>query len=68
VVAGREPARLVGTARHRRLLVTGGKHIIVEDASGNPVDLFEPTRPEAHLSSTWLDLNRSEQVGGSVTS
>src|SRR5437773_1906942 len=28
----------------------GGKQIIVEDPSGNPVELFEPTRPEAFLS------------------
>ncbi|HWC11795.1 MAG TPA: VOC family protein [Acidimicrobiales bacterium] len=29
---------------------TGGKQIIVEDPSGNPVELFEPIRPEARLS------------------
>ena len=29
---------------------TGGKQIIAEDPSGNPVELFEPTRPEARLS------------------
>jgi hypothetical protein len=28
----------------------GGKQILVEDPSGNPVELFEPTRPEARLS------------------
>jgi len=28
----------------------GGKQIIAEDPSGNPVELFEPTRPEARLS------------------
>jgi catechol 2,3-dioxygenase-like lactoylglutathione lyase family enzyme len=28
---------------------TGGKQIIAEDPSGNPVELFEPTRPEARL-------------------
>lgn len=27
----------------------GGKQILVEDPSGNPVELFEPTRPEARL-------------------
>jgi catechol 2,3-dioxygenase-like lactoylglutathione lyase family enzyme len=27
----------------------GGKQILVEDPSGNPVELFEPTRPEASL-------------------
>lgn len=28
----------------------GGKQIIVDDPSGNPVELFEPTRPEARLT------------------
>lgn len=28
----------------------GGKQIIAEDPSGNPVELFEPLRPEARLS------------------
>lgn len=28
----------------------GGKQILVEDPSGNPVELFEPTLPEARLS------------------
>ena len=27
----------------------GGKQIIAEDPSGNPVELFEPTLPEARL-------------------
>ena len=29
----------------------GGKQIIVDDPSGNPVELFEPTLPEARLNS-----------------
>ena len=28
----------------------GGKQILVDDPSGNPVELFEPTLPEAKLS------------------
>ena len=28
----------------------GGNQIVLEDPSGNPVELFEPTRPEASLS------------------
>jgi catechol 2,3-dioxygenase-like lactoylglutathione lyase family enzyme len=38
--------------RFRNDLVTGvgGKQIIAEDPSGNPVELFEPTLPEARLS------------------
>jgi catechol 2,3-dioxygenase-like lactoylglutathione lyase family enzyme len=29
----------------------GGKQILVDDPSGNPIELFEPTRPEASLSA-----------------
>ena len=38
-------------AHFRNAIVTGvgGKQIIVEDPSGNPVELFEPTIPEARL-------------------
>jgi catechol 2,3-dioxygenase-like lactoylglutathione lyase family enzyme len=38
--------------RFRNNLVTGvgGKQIIADDPSGNPVELFEPTTPEARLS------------------
>jgi tRNA-Thr(GGU) m(6)t(6)A37 methyltransferase TsaA len=38
-------------ARFRNDIVTGvgGKQILVEDPSGNPVELFEATRPEARL-------------------
>jgi catechol 2,3-dioxygenase-like lactoylglutathione lyase family enzyme len=38
--------------RFRGDVVTGvgGKQIIAEDPSGNPVELFEPTRPEARLA------------------
>ena len=41
-------------ARFRNEVVTGvgGKQILVEDPSGNPVELFEPTLPEASLSSS----------------
>jgi catechol 2,3-dioxygenase-like lactoylglutathione lyase family enzyme len=37
--------------RFRNEIVTGvgGKQILVEDPSGNPVELFEPTRDEARL-------------------
>lgn len=39
-------------ARLRNDVVTGvgGKQIIIEDPSGNPVELFEPILPEARLS------------------
>lgn len=38
--------------RFRNDLVTGvgGKQILVEDPSGNPVELFEPLAPEARLA------------------
>ena len=38
--------------RFRNQIVTGigGKQILAEDPSGNPVELFEPIRPEARLS------------------
>jgi len=40
-------------AHFRNNIVTGvgGKQIIVEDPSGNPVELFEPILPEARLGS-----------------
>jgi catechol 2,3-dioxygenase-like lactoylglutathione lyase family enzyme len=47
-------ARLRGNgARFRNDIVTGvgGQQILVEDPSGNPVELFEPTRPEARLDA-----------------
>jgi len=39
--------------RFRNDIVTGvgGKQILAEDPSGNPVELFEPTIPEARLAS-----------------
>ena len=56
-----EVADLAGTvetlrsagARFRNDIVTGvgGKQILVEDPSGNPIELFEPTLPEARLKS-----------------
>jgi catechol 2,3-dioxygenase-like lactoylglutathione lyase family enzyme len=38
-------------AHFRNNIVTGvgGKQIILEDPSGNPIELFEPTAPEARL-------------------
>jgi catechol 2,3-dioxygenase-like lactoylglutathione lyase family enzyme len=35
--------------RNRLVVGVGGKQILVEDPAGNPVELFEPTRPEARL-------------------
>ncbi len=41
-------------AHFRNDIVTGvgGRQILVDDPSGNPVELFEPTLPEAKLSTT----------------
>ncbi len=38
-------------AHFRNDIVTGvgGKQILLEDPSGNPIELFEPTLPEASL-------------------
>jgi catechol 2,3-dioxygenase-like lactoylglutathione lyase family enzyme len=40
--------------RFRSDLITGvgGKQVLLEDPAGNPVELFQPTRAEAKLSST----------------
>ena len=44
-------------ARFRNDVVVGvgGKQILVEDPSGNPIELFEPILPEARLESTVTD-------------
>ena len=41
-------------AHFRNEIVTGvgGKQIIVDDPSGNPIELFEPILPEARLSGS----------------
>ena len=51
-------AKVVETLRKagvhfRNKIVTGvgGKQIILDDPSGNPIELFEPTLPEAHLDT-----------------
>jgi catechol 2,3-dioxygenase-like lactoylglutathione lyase family enzyme len=40
--------------RFRSGIITGvgGKQIVLEDPSGNPIELFQPTRPEASLRTT----------------
>ena len=51
LAAAAEKLRAAGV-RFRNEIVTGvgGKQVMVEDPSGNPVELFEPTRPEARLA------------------
>jgi predicted enzyme related to lactoylglutathione lyase len=48
-----EALRAAG-ARFRNQIVTGvgGKQLLVEDPSGNPVELVQPTIPEARLASS----------------
>jgi len=50
LVAEAETLRLAGV-RFRNDIVTGvgGRQVMIEDPSGNPVELFEPLRPEARL-------------------
>ena len=49
---------IVGTLRERGTRLrneivngVGGKQVLIEDPSGNPIELFEPTRPEARMSA-----------------
>lgn len=53
-------------ARFRNEIVTGvgGKQILVEDPSGNPVELFEPTRPEARLADADAAPSRGRAQSG----
>jgi predicted enzyme related to lactoylglutathione lyase len=39
--------------RFRNEIVTGvgGRQVLIEDPSGNPIELFEPTLPEARLAT-----------------
>jgi catechol 2,3-dioxygenase-like lactoylglutathione lyase family enzyme len=47
-----EGLRREGTHFRNDVVVgVGGKQILLEDPAGNPVELFEPTVPEASLSS-----------------
>jgi catechol 2,3-dioxygenase-like lactoylglutathione lyase family enzyme len=50
LAAAVEELRAAGV-RFRNEIVTGvgGKQVMIEDPSGNPVELFEPIRPEARL-------------------
>jgi catechol 2,3-dioxygenase-like lactoylglutathione lyase family enzyme len=51
-LAGTVEALRAGGARFRNEIVigVGGRQILLEDPSGNPIELFEPTLPEAKLS------------------
>ena len=51
LAAAADELRAAGV-KFRNEIVTGVgvKQVIIEDPSGNPVELFEPIRPEARLS------------------
>jgi catechol 2,3-dioxygenase-like lactoylglutathione lyase family enzyme len=51
-LAGMVESLRAGGARFRNDIVTGvgGLQILLEDPSGNPIELFEPTLPEASLA------------------
>jgi catechol 2,3-dioxygenase-like lactoylglutathione lyase family enzyme len=47
-----ESLRAAGAGVRNDVVVgVGGKQILLDDPSGNPIELFEPTRPEARLGS-----------------
>ena len=53
-LAGTVDALRKAGARFRNDIVTGvgGKQILLEDPSGNPIELFQPLVPEARLKET----------------
>jgi catechol 2,3-dioxygenase-like lactoylglutathione lyase family enzyme len=47
------PLRDAGVRFRNDIVIgVGGKQILLDDPSGNPIELFEPTRPEASLSGS----------------
>jgi catechol 2,3-dioxygenase-like lactoylglutathione lyase family enzyme len=51
LAASVEQLRVAGVHFRNDIVVgVGGKQILIDDPSGNPVELFEPTLPEARLS------------------
>jgi catechol 2,3-dioxygenase-like lactoylglutathione lyase family enzyme/uncharacterized UPF0146 family protein len=56
-----EELRAAG-ARFRNEIITGvgGEQILLEDPSGNPIELFQPTRPEAALADVGSPRWRSD--------
>ena len=52
-------------AHFRNDIVTGvgGKQILLDDPSGNPVELFEPTRREAALTTETYPATRTPSRG-----
>jgi catechol 2,3-dioxygenase-like lactoylglutathione lyase family enzyme len=50
VTAKAEELRLEGVHFRNDIVVgVGTKQVMIEDPSGNPIEVFEPTRPEARL-------------------
>jgi catechol 2,3-dioxygenase-like lactoylglutathione lyase family enzyme len=47
-----EALRAAGAHFRNEIVVgVGGNQILLEDPSGNPIELFQPTRPEARMGS-----------------
>ena len=38
--------------RNEIVVGVGGRQVLIDDPSGNPIELFEPTRPEARLDAS----------------
>ena len=46
-----DPLRAAGVHLRTDLIIgVGGKQVVIDDPSGNPVELFEPTRTEVRLT------------------
>jgi catechol 2,3-dioxygenase-like lactoylglutathione lyase family enzyme len=51
IEATAEALRTAGVHFRNDIVIgVGGKQVLIEDPSGNPVELFEPAIPEASLS------------------
>jgi catechol 2,3-dioxygenase-like lactoylglutathione lyase family enzyme len=51
LVATMDRLRAAGVHLRTELITgVGGRQVVIDDPSGNPVELFEPTRTEARLT------------------
>ena len=47
-----DPLRAAGVHLRAELIIgVAGKQVVIDDPSGNPVELFEPTRTEVRLTN-----------------
>ena len=55
-----DPLRAAGVHLRAELIIgIGGKQVVIDDPSGNPVELFEPTRTEVRLTNWWNAAHRT---------